>query len=82
MPSPANNDRNMARYYDYISVPQPELNNQTTVVYAAATVGGGSAVDHMVRIPIPNFLNSSRGGSRSTKIATNNIQWKYLESNE
>ncbi|KAG4441851.1 hypothetical protein IFR05_002652 [Cadophora sp. M221] len=48
LPSPANNDRNMSRFYDYMSVPQTELNNQTTIAYAAAIVGGGSAVDHMM----------------------------------
>ncbi|KAG4422208.1 hypothetical protein IFR04_004714 [Cadophora malorum] len=48
LPSPANNDRNMSRFYDYMSVPQTELNNKTTIAYAAAIVGGGSAVDHMM----------------------------------
>ncbi|KAH8660866.1 alcohol oxidase [Tricladium varicosporioides] len=48
MPSPANNDRNMSRFFDYMTTPQKELNNQTTVAYAAAIVGGGSAVDHMM----------------------------------
>jgi len=40
LPSPANNDRNMSRFYDYMSVPQTELNNKTTIAYAAAIVGG------------------------------------------
>lgn len=48
LPSPANNDRNMSRFFDYNSVLQLGLNNQATVVYAAQIVGGGSAVDHMV----------------------------------
>ncbi|KAF4633146.1 hypothetical protein G7Y89_g4966 [Cudoniella acicularis] len=48
MPSPAINDRNMSRFYDYYTVPQPGLNNQPTTAYAAAIVGGGSAVDHMM----------------------------------
>ncbi|KAK0105665.1 hypothetical protein ONS95_004192 [Cadophora gregata] len=48
LPSPAKNDRNMSRFYDYMSVPQTELNNKTTIAYAAAIVGGGSAVDHMM----------------------------------
>ena len=34
--------------YNYSSVPQIEMFNQTTTVYAAAIVGGGSAVDHMM----------------------------------
>ncbi|EPE27723.1 FAD/NAD(P)-binding protein [Glarea lozoyensis ATCC 20868] len=48
MPAPANNDRYLPRFYNYSSVPQTELNNATTIVYAAAIVGGGSAVDHMM----------------------------------
>jgi len=48
VPAPASLDRNLAYFYNYTSVPQTELLNQTTVVYAAAIVGGGSAVDHMM----------------------------------
>ncbi|PVH73388.1 GMC oxidoreductase [Cadophora sp. DSE1049] len=48
LPSPANNDRNMSRFYDYMSIPQTELNDKATIAYAAAIVGGGSAVDHMM----------------------------------
>lgn len=40
LPSPANNDRDMSRFYDYMSVPQIELNNKTTIAYAASIVGG------------------------------------------
>lgn len=48
LPAPANNDRNLSRFYDYMSVPQTEIFNATTIVYAASIVGGGSAVDHMM----------------------------------
>jgi choline dehydrogenase-like flavoprotein len=48
VPAPANNDRYLPRFYNYTSVPQAKLNNATTIVYAAAIVGGGSAVDHMM----------------------------------
>jgi hypothetical protein len=40
LPSPANNDRNMSRFYDYMSIPQTELNDKATIAYAAAIVGG------------------------------------------
>lgn len=48
IPAPASLDRNLAYFYNYSSVPQIEMFNQTTTVYAAAIVGGGSAVDHMM----------------------------------
>jgi choline dehydrogenase-like flavoprotein len=48
LPAPASNDRYLPRFYNYTTVPQVELNNATTIAYAAATVGGGSAVDHMM----------------------------------
>jgi choline dehydrogenase-like flavoprotein len=48
IPAPASLDRNLAYFYNYSSVPQTEMLNQTTVVYAAAIVGGGSAIDHMM----------------------------------
>ncbi len=48
IPAPASLDHNLAYIYNYSSVPQIEMLNATTTVYAVAIVGGGSAVDHMM----------------------------------
>lgn len=48
IPAPASTDRNLAYFYNYTNVPQTELFNQPSAAYAAAIVGGGSAVDHMM----------------------------------
>ncbi|KAH9204000.1 hypothetical protein DL95DRAFT_529426 [Leptodontidium sp. 2 PMI_412] len=48
VPAAATYGRNMSHFLDYMSVPQIELNNQTTIAYAPTIVGGASAVDHMI----------------------------------
>ena len=45
---PAKGGENQAILFNYTSVPQKELNNATTIVYAAAVVGGGSTANHMM----------------------------------
>jgi choline dehydrogenase-like flavoprotein len=45
---PAKGVDNQAILFNYTSIPQKELLNATTTVYAAAVVGGGSTANHMM----------------------------------
>lgn len=45
---PSKGVENQAILFNYTSVPQKELNNAITTVYAAAVVGGGSTANHMM----------------------------------